>query len=489
MDVMTMKDVHQLIQTEFRSDGESRVERLIAFISAFNEELSILAGEALQTETKWRRWKQAVKDFDLFPGGNETSLWDSQLRRITHPLVTVTGSGLSSPLSTGTHPACAVSVCRARVCAAVFVRLWNDSTHYIPGKDPKSRWAQLRCSDDCDYRYFFKPNHNRADALTRAQYLSQDSMNSLTHPLSQSMPCEAMLTSLLCCCADMLSAGAVADHRAHNRSGPLGPRKEGATPEFDRLFPLPTLHLQLPVHVKTFSTAGSRAERHRERELKKAAEEEAQAERRQDTSLSSAATTPTSSDTTAPSWRTPAASRRRIPPSPHAESSDSDTEDSESNEEEPSAWWPEGTRPHLMRLPDHASPCDLHVIDSHACCVPLRCCRGWVSEILDKAPLGKTRDFWKAEAETTLFEGAFDSNPSVKELQRRRLVVLQLGQFEKNYRPGVKEAARRLVCDSDRTGQLREAAEKSDDHFFRALSRKQFGPLHDCQSPSHNSQR
>jgi hypothetical protein len=90
VEAMTSQDLRQsVIEEEGRGDGvDGRLPRLLAFISGFSDELTVLGHKVLLHDVNWRRWLDEVKKVKLSLSKDDDTLWDSQRSVTTSTIAT-----------------------------------------------------------------------------------------------------------------------------------------------------------------------------------------------------------------------------------------------------------------------------------------------------------------------------------------------------------------------------------------------------------------
>ena len=208
VDSLGVKEVQAELKKDIEANGEddSRIIRLIEFISAFDDSCAEAAPRSVSNPLGWRTWKAAVQKVK-FGNSNEAedSLWSSQSQphhSHAHTRTVHLTLSLSSPLLIS-----AVAIVRITVyvCATVFVMMWLQKHHYIPGRKTNSKWATQHCADGCHHRFYYDRVINWADALPKAQWIGMGNTSIHGHSTAKTysfLTPHAHRTTSVCCCCD-----------------------------------------------------------------------------------------------------------------------------------------------------------------------------------------------------------------------------------------------------------------------------------------------
>jgi hypothetical protein len=131
--------------------------------------------------------------------------------------------------------------------------MWKSPVHYIPGVNPASRWAQLRCDDGCHYRYYYDPNLHRADALNDYHWTGTTSNHTVTLTSRITTHDTSRRTPLCVMCYAVYLKSHV------NQTPPI--RTAAGSRNFDKQTAIAPPTLQLPPTLRVQDPGASRKER------------------------------------------------------------------------------------------------------------------------------------------------------------------------------------------------------------------------------------
>ncbi len=119
-------------------EGDSRLSRIIAFISGFNDSLARRGAEVLMGEGQLESWRKQIQFTDLENnGGPRLTLWDSQQSSHTHQLIRPAPSHAKrppTPPSPRTHSLPSSHPCRFA------------SVSSLPSQSSASFWRLINCT-------------------------------------------------------------------------------------------------------------------------------------------------------------------------------------------------------------------------------------------------------------------------------------------------------------------------------------------------------